>query len=106
MFRVFLATFLLFCSFAAFTQEVDPTRPLGVTTSSSIFKVKKSALTLQSIIKIGSNHKVVINGEVLKIGDTYRGYKLLVINQNGVVLESSQGKMELSLFSGVIANSQ
>ena len=48
----------------------------------------------------------MINGEVLTVGDKYRDFELIAINSNGVVLQSSQGRMELSLFSGVIANSK
>lgn len=96
---------ILLLPFTASSRESDPTRPFGAIASANS-SAKKSALVLQSIIKSKQAKKAVINGQVLTVGETYKGYKLVSINSKGVVLESSQGRMELSLFSGVIANSK
>ena len=87
------------------SQQVDPTKPFGTSVSPQ-GKEKKSALVLQSIIQVDSRKKAIINDQLLNVGDIYNGFELILINANGVVLESPQGRMELSLFSGVIANSQ
>jgi len=86
-------------------QQVDPTRPFGVVASANSSE-KRAALVLQSIIQGNNKKKAIINGQVLNVGDKYKGFDLIAINANGVVLDSPQGRMELLLFSGVIANSK
>jgi len=87
------------------SQQVDPTRPFGATAAVQSSE-KTTALVLQSVIQSGNNKKAIINGQVLNVGEKYKGFELISINSKGVVLDSPQGQMELSLFSGVIANSQ
>lgn len=103
MYKFSTALLILFLSVTASSQQVDPTRPFGVSASAKNTE-QKSALVLQSIIQRGQEKKAVINGKILKIGDRYKDFELMAINSKGVVLQSSQSKMELSLFSGVIAN--
>ena len=105
MYKVSLIFLLLLLPQFANSQQVDPTKPFGSLVSTTS-KEKKSALVLQSIIQVDSRKKAIINDQLLNVGDSYNGYELITINTNGVVLESPQGRMELSLFSGVIANSQ
>ena len=105
MYKVSLIFLLLLLPQFANSQQVDPTKPFGSFVSATS-KEKKSALVLQSIIQVDSRKKAIINDQLLNVGDSYNGYELISINTNGVVLESSQGRMELSLFSGVIANSK
>jgi hypothetical protein len=89
------------------SQQVDPTRPFGALVSSPFGNgEKKNGLVLQSIIQTQQSKKALVNGKMLMIGDVYKGFELIAINSKGVVLHSSQGRMELSLFSGVIAKSK
>jgi len=78
--------------------------PFGAVTSTSSSD-RNTVLVLQSIIK-SDIKKAIIDGQILNVGDKYKGFELIEINSNGVVLNSAQGRMELSLFSGVIANSK
>ncbi len=88
-------------------QQVDPTRPFGISASSSYSDdEKKNDIVLQSIIQSQQLKKAVINGKTLIVGDVYKGYEVTAINSKRVVLHSPQGRMELSLFSGVIAKSK
>lgn len=96
---------LLFCSEYANGQQVDPTKPFGAVAASNSNE-KSTPLTLQSIIQRDGNKKAIIDGKVLNVGDEYKGFQLIAISSKGVVLDSPQGRMELSLFSGVIANSK
>jgi len=105
VYKISIVLFILLMPFAASGQQTDPTRPFGAVKSSS-YSEKKSALVLQSIIQSGQSKKAVINGQVLNVGDVYKGFELIAISSKGVVLQSSQSRMELSLFSGVIANSK
>ncbi len=90
---------------AASGQQTDPTRPFGAVKSSS-YSEKKSALMLQSIIQSGQSKKAVINGQVLNVGDVYKGFELIAISSKGVVLQPSQSTGEISLSSALIANSK
>lgn len=96
---------LLFCSEYANGQQVDPTKPFGAVAASNS-REKDTPLTLQSVIQRDGKKKAIINGKVLNVGDKYKGFQLITISSKGVVLDSPQGRMELSLFSGVIANSK
>ncbi|MFT5814510.1 MAG: MSHA biogenesis protein MshK [Psychroserpens sp.] len=107
MYKIILVVLLLFLPQYANSQQVDPTKPFGAVASASTNSSEKSTrLVLQSVIKNNNNKKAIINGQVLNVGDKYKGFALIAINANGVVLDSPQGRMELSLFSSVIANSQ
>jgi len=109
VYKIILVALLLFLPQYANSQQVDPTKPFGAVASVSTTtnsSEKSTRLVLQSVIKSNNNKKAIINGQVLNIGDKYKGFALIAINANGVVLDSPQGRMELSLFSSVIANSQ
>ncbi len=103
MYKVSLVLLLLFLPQNANSQQVDPTKPFGIVASTNS-REEGSAVVLQSIIHNNKLSKAIINDRVLKVGDTFNGFELIAINANGVVLDSPQGRMELSLFSGVIAN--
>lgn len=104
MFKFSIGLLFLLQTLSVSAQQADPTRPFGVQASVNHNTEKKSALVLQSIIQSKQVKKAVINGKLLNVGDKYKGFELVAINSKGVVLQSSQGRMELSLFSGVIAN--
>ena len=105
MFKIILTALLLLLAQVAHGQQADPTRPFGAVASDNS-RENKATLVLQSVIQSDNSRKAIINGRVLNIGDKYNGFELIAINANGVVLDSPQGRMELSLFSGVIANSK
>ena len=100
MYKIILVLCFLFISNYVNGQQIDPTRPFGEIATSN------STLVLQSIIERNKKRKAIINGQALSVGDKYNGFNLIAISKNGVVLDSPQGRMELSLFSGVIANSK
>jgi len=107
VYKIILVALLLFLPQYVNSQQVDPTKPFGAVASVSTNSSEKSTrLVLQSVINSNNNKKAIINGQVLNVGDKYKGFALIAINANGVVLDSPQGRMELSLFSSVIANSQ
>lgn len=85
-------------------QEADPTRPLSGA-SKVIDKNVKQAIQLQSIVDDGEHSTVIINGQVLKVGDRIEQYQLEQINKNNVVLSSTDKRLELSLFSAIVAKS-
>lgn len=105
MFKIILILGLLLLPKYVNSQQVDPTRPFSSMASAQTSE-KSTALVLQSVIQSDNNKKAIINGQVLNVGDKYQGFELIAISSKGVVLDSPQGNMELSLFSGVIANSQ
>ncbi|TWX72721.1 hypothetical protein [Colwellia sp. C1TZA3] len=105
MYKIILVALLLFLPQYANSQQVDPTKPFGAVASANSSE-KSTTLILQSVIQSNNNKKAIINGQVLNVGDKYKSFALIAINANGVVLDSPQGRMELSLFSGVIVNSQ
>ncbi|AWB58993.1 MSHA biogenesis protein MshK [Colwellia sp. 6M3] len=105
MYKVMFVLCLLFVSNYVNSQQTDPTRPFGAIASANSNE-KSTTLVLQSIIESNNKRKAIINGQVLNVGDKYNGFNLITISKNGVVLDSPQGRMELSLFSGVIANSK
>ena len=105
MYKIALVLLLLWLSSYANSQQVDPTKPFGFLASTSSNN-DRAALILQSIIHRDNKRKAIIDGQVLNVGDKHKGFELIEISSKGVVLSSSQGKMELSLFSGVIANSK
>ncbi len=105
MFKVILVLLLLVLPQYVSSQQIDPTKPFGAVVSTSSGG-ESNRLILQSIIQSDSNKKAIIDGQMFSVGDKYKGFELIIINSKGVVLDSPQGRMELSLFSGVIANSK
>ncbi|NQZ21654.1 MAG: hypothetical protein HRT53_06295 [Colwellia sp.] len=99
----------LFISFLSDAQNVDPTKPLsssGFSSMSKVEKAGKAALVLESIVHGYEVHTAVINGQVLKVGDFIRQYKLVAVNNTSVVLRSAEKRLKLSVFSGVVVKSK
>ena len=99
----------LFFSFVANAQSSDPTKPLSAAGFSSISKsekIAKAELVLESIVHGYEVHTAVINGQVLKVGDFIRQYKLVAVNNSSVVLRSAEKRLKLSVFSGVVVKSK
>jgi hypothetical protein len=90
-------------------QNIDPTKPLSSSEFSSTnksIKTGKAALVLESIVHGYEVHTAVINGQVLKVGDFIRQYKLVAVNNTSVVLRSAEKRLKLSVFSGVVVKSK
>ncbi|XQW85542.1 hypothetical protein ACOYR1_02080 [Thalassotalea piscium] len=90
-----------------FAQEIDPTSPL-FGSEVNLNQKSNQAIQLQSIVGQGKQATVVINGKVLRLGGLIEQYQLAKINKNSVVLASTSTdkRLELSLFSPVVAESK
>jgi hypothetical protein len=98
--------FLIINSFSAFAQSSDPTKPLGFVANSTASKVKHNELTLQTIVESGEAKRVVINGQLLKVGDKIRQYQLSEITSSYALLSSPEKDLKLLMFSTVVAKSK
>lgn len=105
MFKFLLSSLLLVLMNTAYAEQADPTRPFGASATRHLGE-KTSKLVLQSIMVTAQTKKAVIGGKLMKIGDKINGYELISISPKTVVLASSQRRMKLSLFSGVVAKSK
>lgn len=104
-----LCCIILFTSFISEAQNVDPTKPLsgvGLSSMTKTDKANKAELVLESIVHGYEVHTAVINGQVLKVGDFIRQYKLVAVNNTSVVLRSAEKRLKLSVFSGVVVKSK
>ena len=81
----------------AIAASVDPTKPFGHSGFSSS-GVIKNKLVLQSIIHGDGLHTAVINGKVLKPGESIGQYKLVAVNDTSVVLRSETKRLKLHVF--------
>ena len=100
---------LLLISFGTKAQDIDPTKPLSGTRFLSKIPAeaaKKAELVLESIIHGFEVHTVVINGQVLKVGDYIHQYELVAVNNTSVVLRSAEKRLKLSVFSSVVVKSK
>jgi len=94
---------ILLTSLAVSSQQVDPTKPFGSSGISGNKSEIPDKLILQSIIKQNSEKNAIISGKLLKVGDKIGEYNLKRIKTNSVILMSDDKKIELSLFSDVVA---
>jgi len=110
-----LACGLLACASLATAQPLqDPTRPpasltapqAGAVDGTAAAPVKK-APRLQSVLiarQPGGRHLAVIDGETLRIGDSYQGARVTRIEQNEVELSRGNARQVLKLNAAVPAN--
>ncbi len=104
-----LCCITLFISPISEAQNIDPTKPLsssGFSSMNKSVKAGKAAFVLESIVHGYEVHTAVINGQVLKVGDFIRQYKLVAVNNTSVVLRSAEKRLKLSVFSGVVVKSK
>ena len=87
-------------------RGLDPTRPLGMGKTNFAESKIEEALLLQSIINTGDKKIAIVNGKILKKGDTYQFYKVVAIYSTSVVFMSAEGKKELFLFSDIKVDSK
>jgi hypothetical protein len=83
----------------------DPTRPAQLTQSMPSAASKSSEPIRLSLIRWQEQQaSVVINGQLMKIGDTIAGYQLREVHQDHVVLESAADRLQLFIFQKMTHN--
>ena len=85
------------------SKGLDPTKPLFGSKQSSTVKIVNK-LVLEGIFHSshgGKTHTAIINGKALKVNDTIGEYRLVAVNDDSVVLRSSEKRLKLSVFSTV-----
>ena len=89
---------MIFISVAS--QGLDPTKPLtGASTYLSYDEKIKKHLVLESIFHGNKVHTVVINGKTMVVNDYIGEYRLVAVNDDSVVLRSSEERLKLYVFS-------
>ena len=94
--------FSLFISLSFFAQSevlVDPTQPLSFQAKKER-KVYRSALPqLQSIVVKSGTQQAILNNKLYQQGQWVRGYKIILIDTEKVLLEYNQKTYKLTLYS-------
>ena len=86
---------------------VDPTRPpasLMAPAAGSTAPERSGAPQLQSILIArhpGGRHVAVIDGQTVRLGESYKGARLASMSETEVVLENGTRKQVLKLFPAV-----
>jgi hypothetical protein len=96
---------LLLCELAQATNAAlrDPTRPLTVsrrqtsTLESAKASTRPAVPQLQLVLISTDRRYVVIDGELLTLGDSVRGLPLISISEDAVVLKTPSGPRTLPL---------
>lgn len=86
------------------SQNLDPTKPLAGSQQEINIQLSKN-LTLEGIFhgsQGGETHTVIINGQTLKVNDMVGEYKLVAVNDDSVILRSSEKRLKLNVFSSSI----
>lgn len=79
--------------------DVDPTRPFGVSSSSSNNPLKpNTSFVLSSIIHGDGIHTAVINGKIYKMFDYIDEYRITAINSHSVILRSQSKRLKINIF--------
>lgn len=79
--------------------DVDPTRPFGMTGSSSNNQIKRDGgFLLSSIIHGDGIHTAVINGKIYKMFDYVGEYRITAINSHSVILRSKSKRLKINIF--------
>jgi MSHA biogenesis protein MshK len=94
---------LLLLCFNLFSAQADtlkdPTKPsinkLMLNNGQDPKAMTTMALKLTAIINNSQNRQAIINGRSFAEGQQVQGYKLVLIGQNHVVLDGSEGKQTL-----------
>jgi MSHA biogenesis protein MshK len=77
----------------------DPTRPSQNTplfdTNQSPSTLTLQVLKLTAIISNNESKQAIINGKIFTEGQQLQGYRVILISQNHVILDSSEGKQTL-----------
>ncbi|GAA6204010.1 MULTISPECIES: hypothetical protein [Thalassotalea] len=101
-----IVLFLILTSVNVNAESVDPTKPFNFNHGAVASVANKNALVLQTIVENDGQKSVVINGQLLSLGDQIRQYTLSEITKHSVLLSSPEKNIELSMFSSVVAKSK
>ena len=106
MFKYLIGILAIFSTFFGAEKvwaENDPTKPFSG--GKTIFgqTVKSKPLVLQSIIHGHNTHTVIINDQLMKVGDTIGEYRLIAVNDKSVLLRSAEESKKLYIFSELSA---
>ncbi|CAK0742002.1 MSHA biogenesis protein MshK [Gammaproteobacteria bacterium] len=103
-----LLTFGMLLGYAACEENLpDPTRPAFTTAINVVEEapVTNDSLALQSIL-IGSHDRwAIINGQIVKVGDSVSGTRLIRIEGDEVILARGDEREILKLFPNLDRNS-
>ncbi|MBU2870312.1 hypothetical protein [Colwellia sp. E2M01] len=96
---VILSVIVILTSTVASAQNLDPTKPFGVSATSTNNSLNvKDGLTLTSIIHGDGIHTAVINGKIYKMFDYVGEYRITAINNHSVVLRSKSERLKINVF--------
>ncbi|TQV88534.1 hypothetical protein [Aliikangiella coralliicola] len=86
-------------SIASSAEQRDPTKPLigSVSVSDTKPKTKRPKQVLTAIITRGKKRYAIIEGDTYRVGDTYRGSRIMKIYQGSVLISSANGSRRLTL---------
>ncbi len=104
MYRYLVIFISLSCVFVVFdlsAASTDPTKPFDYS-ASSVAGTDDNKLVLQSIVHGDGIHTAVINGQVMVQGDTLAQYKIIVIDDNSVILKSDSERVQLYVFKNEV----
>lgn len=102
--RIFAFIFLAGASIAQAQALRDPTRPpgaIGVRTAPGERSAPTGGLRLQSILISPERRAAIISGQVVRLGESVQGYRLVAIGESEVVLRMDGKSRTLRLFPAV-----
>lgn len=93
-------TLLVLCMVTQSFAMRDPTRPPAEQLS-KIASTEDKRFVVNSILHAPDRHHVVINGQVLKVGDTISGVKVIKIEQNQVQLMEGTTLIQVPIYKKI-----
>lgn len=96
--RRFLVLLIVSITCAQASSLQDPTKPTpdkSVVLGQDSNAILPETLKLTAIIKINQNRQAIINGKSVTQGQLVQDYKVLLISENHVLLEGSDGPQTL-----------
>lgn len=95
-----LIALLLLLSIACAFAMRDPTRPPAELMAKWVSSEDKR-FVIQSVLHGPDRHLVIINGTVLRVGDTISGVKVLKIGENSVQLMEGAKVFEIGMYKKI-----
>ncbi|GGW48652.1 hypothetical protein [Alishewanella tabrizica] len=86
----------------------DPTRPATSVTLANEASVSSpiGAPKLQIILQTEQGYQAMLNGSMVKVGDTFQQYRVHSINAEQVILRSDQGEMPLFIHNNNVKDNK
>jgi hypothetical protein len=101
--RAALAAALLHACCAAHAQAVaDPTRPAGAAAPGGVTGSGSEAPVAQIVVTGKGRGFVVVDGQMVRVGQTYEGLKLVAIGPQGPVWQREGARRIVSTTPGVV----